>query len=111
MVLRCPFLLTCNELPDFGTTDNPAVQRRLAIFEVKPLENPVSNANHWLKKHCMEVFHYVAHELKDEILFSDKEDENEDENEDDDENDDGIVVVSVSLFIHPKLTFNLSFCS
>lgn len=60
----------------------------------------------------MEVFHYMAEELKEEILFSDKEEENnDDDEEEEDENDAGIVVVSVSLFIQPKLTFNSSFCS
>ena len=82
MVLKCPFMITCMELPDFGEIDNPAVQRRLAIFQAKPLAKPVAKANYWLRKHCMQVFHYIAEETKEEPLFSDDED-------DDNENDAG----------------------
>ena len=81
MVLKCPFLITCMEVPDFGDIDNPAIQRRLAIFHAKPLSKPVSRANQWLRKNCMEVFHYIAEATKDEPLFSDDDDDDDDAND------------------------------
>ena len=57
------------EIPHFSETDDPAIQRRLSIFETKSLANPIPKANEWLRKHCMQIFHYLAHELHDEPLF------------------------------------------
>ena len=57
------------EIPSFGDTDSPAIERRLAIFETQSLPNPKPKANEWLRKHCMEVFHYLADQLQDEPLF------------------------------------------
>jgi len=69
------------EMPDFGEVDTPAIERRLAVFQAKPLKKPAPKANQWLRSNCMDVFHYVAKQLKDEPLFSD--------DDDDDDYDDG----------------------
>lgn len=68
-ILRCPFYIAAMEVPKFGETNDPAIQRRLAIFETKSLPTPIARANEWLRKNCMQVFHYVSEELKDEPLF------------------------------------------
>ena len=83
MVLKCPFLITCMEMPDFGDVDNPAIQRRLQIFNAKPLSKPTSRANQWLRQNCMEVFHYISLRLKDQPLFSDDDDDDDDVDGDD----------------------------
>ena len=68
-ILKCPFYITAMEVPSFGEMDDPAIQRRLTIFETKSLDSPIPKANDWLRRHCMQVFHYLSDELKDEPLF------------------------------------------
>ena len=69
------------EMPDFGEVDNPAIQRRVAVYQAKPLEKPLPKANQWLRSNCMEVFDYVARQLTDEPLFSDDDDDGSDDDE------------------------------
>ena len=57
-ILKCPFFITTQQMPDFGEVDNS-----------RSLEELVARANDWLRKHCMQVFHFVADALVDELLF------------------------------------------
>ena len=84
------FYITTNEMPRFGGVDDEAIRRRLAVFQTDPLPTVQRSTTKWLRKNCMQVFHYCADELKDQDLFSDN-DEDEDMELDGNNSDEGAL--------------------
>ena len=77
-------------MPRFGGVDDEAIRRRLAVFQTDPLPTVKRSTTKWLRKNCMQVFHYCADELKDQDLFSDN-DEDEDMELDGNNSDEGAL--------------------
>ena len=89
-VYKSGFYITTNEMPRFGGVDDEAIRRRLAVFQTDPLPTVKRSTTKWLRKNCMQVFHYCADELKDQDLFSDN-DEDEDMELDGNNSDEGAL--------------------
>ncbi|XP_057304369.1 uncharacterized protein LOC130641548 [Hydractinia symbiolongicarpus] len=65
------FFITTNIMPDFGNgVDGEAILRRLEVFETKTLRVKDNSITKWMRMHCMEIFVYVASQLKDISLFT-----------------------------------------
>ncbi|XP_066926777.1 uncharacterized protein [Clytia hemisphaerica] len=65
------FFITTNENPDFGPgRDGKAIKKRICEFDTIELPKVDTSMSNWLRKNCMEVFHWVALQLKDVPIFS-----------------------------------------
>ena len=74
----------------FGGVDDEAIRRRLAVFQTDPLPTVKHSTMKWLRKNCMQVFHYFTDELSIQDLFSDN-DEDEDMELDGNNSDEGAL--------------------
>ncbi|XP_066920801.1 serine-rich adhesin for platelets-like [Clytia hemisphaerica] len=64
------FFITTNVYPDFGNEiDNEAIRKRLDVFQTSSLKRKDPSVEGWLRINCMEVFHYLAEQLKHEPIF------------------------------------------
>ncbi|XP_066921716.1 uncharacterized protein [Clytia hemisphaerica] len=65
------FFITTNDFPDFGAgRDGEAIKKRLQVFNTVSLKRKDPTISAWLRRNCMEIFHWVAEQLHDMPLFS-----------------------------------------
>ena len=65
--------ITCNQIPNFSDVDDVAIRARLAVFETRSLPTKNANATNWLRRNCMQCFHYVSERLKNVSLWENNE--------------------------------------
>ncbi len=70
IVYRSGIYITCKEILPFSPTDAPAIKARLKIFHTRSLKKKNPNATAWLRKHCMQCFHWAAEKLQGVPLWS-----------------------------------------
>ncbi|XP_066930600.1 uncharacterized protein [Clytia hemisphaerica] len=64
------FFITTNVYPDFGNErDCDAIRKRLEVFQTTSLKRKDPSVSAWLRMNCMMVFHFLAHELRNEPIF------------------------------------------
>ena len=73
LVYRSGIYITCNEIPPFSGVDEQAIRARITVFETKSLKKKNPYATGWLRKHCMQCFHWAAERLRGTPLWSDED--------------------------------------
>ena len=71
-IFKSPAYITCNEIPSFSDVDSTAIEARLEVFQTKSLPTKNPNATTWLRKHCMDCFHWAAERLRGVPIFDDE---------------------------------------
>ena len=71
-IFNSPAYITCSEIPSFSDVDSTAIEARLEVFQTKSLPKKNPNATTWLRKHCMDCFHWAAKRLQGVPIFDDK---------------------------------------
>lgn len=65
--------LTCNAMPKFGK-EQEAVERRLAMFHTRPLENIDPSAPSWIKSNAMNCLTYLVNLINSNLDVLDEDD-------------------------------------
>lgn len=73
VVYRSGVYITCNEIPPFAEIDDRAIRARLVIFQTKSLRSRNPYATNWLRRNCMQCFHWAAERLQGTPLWADEE--------------------------------------
>ncbi|XP_065066524.1 uncharacterized protein LOC135692361 [Rhopilema esculentum] len=83
VVYRSGVYITCNSIPSFTEIDDAAIQTRLAVFKTRSLKERNPQATNYLRKNCMQCFHWCANELRDTPLWEVEEIERAEQQHDD----------------------------
>ena len=86
---RCPMIITAQHKLQFGTTHQPAMEKRLRTYVFKTLPNPKKSAAAWLKKHAMDCVVWATEKAKD--CQGDSESDENDEDGTGSEDEEGIL--------------------